>query len=82
MKKSVYRNFCLRLVGIALIEDKQDRDRRLNELMSCGYLWLDLTEKQVQQVKRILILNYPDKCKIHEPDENGYTVEFEYLSFK
>lgn len=82
MKKSAYMNFCLRLVGIALIEDKQDRDRRLNELMSCGYLWLDLTEKQAQQIKQILILNYPDKVKTHEPDENGYTVEFEYLRFK
>lgn len=82
MKKSDYMNFCLRLVGIGQIEDKQDRDRRLNELMSCGYLWLDLTEKQVKHVKQILISNFPDKCKIHEPDENGYTAEFEYLRFK
>lgn len=82
MKKSNFMNFCLQLVGIALIVDKDERDRRLNLLMSQGYLWLDLTDKQVDHVKHILIMNYPDKCKIHEPDENGFTMDFEYLRFK
>ena len=82
MKKSMYMNFCLQLVGIAQIEDIAERERRLNEFMSAGYLWLELTEKQAQHVKQILITNYPDKCKIHEPDAYGYTMEFRYLSFK
>lgn len=82
MKKSNYMNFCLQLVGIAQIEDKTDRERRLNEFMSAGYLWLDLTDKQAQQVKHILIENYPDKCKMHKPDENGFTMDFEYLRFR
>ena len=82
MKKSKYMNFCLQLIGIAQIIDKQEQERRLKELMSCGYLWLELTEQQAKQVKHILISNYPNKCKIHEPDENGFTMEFEYLRFK
>lgn len=34
MKKSMYMNFCLQLVGIAQIEDIAERERRLNEFMS------------------------------------------------
>lgn len=82
MKKSRYMNFCLQLTGIAQIEDRQERDRRLNEFMSAGFLWLELTEQQARQVKHILIENYHDKCKIHKPDENGFTMDFEYLRFK
>lgn len=82
MKKSDYMNFCLQLVGIAQIKDLEERERRLRLVMSQGYLWLELTDKQVEHVKQILIVNYPDKCKIHEPDEHGFTMDFEYLRFK
>lgn len=82
MKKSMFMNFCLQLVGIALITDIEDRKCRLNLLMSQGYLWLDLNDKQVDQVKQILLVNYPDMCKVHEPDEHGFTMDFEYLRFK
>ena len=64
-------------------QNEPARENNLKLFMSQGYLFLDLTDRQVDKMKAVLQANYPDKFIAYaKPDENGYTAEFEYLRFK
>ena len=82
MKRTLFTRMCECLIGIAHEpEPKKTADLKL--FMSQGYLFLDLTEIQTRQLKRILSAYYTDLYKVYtEPDENGFTSEFMYLRFK
>lgn len=81
MTTSVFKRMCDRLVEISRLNEPA-REQHLKLFMSQGYLFLDLTDMQVSKLKCVLRINYPDKCKIHEPDEHGFTMDFDYLRFK
>lgn len=80
MKRPMFSMLIYRLKEIA---KAPNRDALLNEIMSCGFLFLDLTDKQVEQLKNVLKFYYTDLYIVHaEPDEHGFTDEFMYLRFK
>ena len=82
MKTTVFKRMCECLTEISK-QNEPVREHNLKVFMSQGYLYLDLTDKQVNKLKDVLSANYPDKFVVYaEPDENGYTAEFEYLRFK
>ena len=73
---------CERLTQIAHY-DEPYRNDTLKVFMSQGYLFLELTNKQVEKLKALFKAEYPDKFVVYaEPDEHGFTAEFEYLCFK
>ena len=82
MKTMIFTHMCDCLKGIAQEpEPKRTADLRL--FMSQGYLFLDLTENQIRQLKQVLSYYFTDLYIVYkEPDENGYTAEFMYLRFK
>lgn len=83
MNKLAFNGFCQSLVNVGHIEDRKKRDIELSCIMSMGFIFLDLTELQVRHLQRILMAYFPEKYIVYkEPDENGYTAEFEYLRFK
>lgn len=83
MKKSAFNSFCQHLVNVAHIEEKKTREIELNALMSMGFVFLDLTDLQVKHLQRIFAAYFPEKYVVYaEPDEHGFTAEFEYLRFK
>lgn len=63
--------------------DENKRKIALQIFMQQGYLFLDLTDKQVSKLKAVLKGLYPDIYKeYNKPDGNGFTSEFMYLRFK
>lgn len=59
------------------------REQHLKIFMSQGYLFFELTEKQVNELKQVLKEHYPDKyIEYDKPDERGFVAEFECLRFK
>ena len=73
---------CDNLIEISKHSGEQ-KERELNLFMSQGYLFLDLTDKQVSKIKTVFKENYSDEYKeYNEPDEHGFTSEFRYLRFK
>lgn len=82
MTNGTFKGLCDYMHNIALM-NKPDRERRLNETMSAGYLFINLTDRQVREFKALLKRDFPDKyIEYPEPDSNGFTAEFEYLHFK
>ncbi len=73
---------CENLAEISKLNEPA-RENNLKLFMSQGYLFLDLTEKQIEKLKSVLAVNYPDKYVVYdEPDQHGFISEFEYLRFK
>ena len=63
--------------------EEPEREQNLNVFMSQGYLFLDLTNKQVDVIKNLFKTEYSDEyVEYNEPDEHGFTSEFRYLRFK
>lgn len=82
MMTTVFKRMCDCLTEISKLNEPV-RENNLKLFMSQGYLFLDLTDKQVNKLKDVLKSNYPDKYITYsEPDEHGFTAEFEYLRFK
>lgn len=82
MKANIFKQVLNNLTEISKLNEPA-RESHLNLFMSQGYLFLDLTDKQVSKLKECLVVNYPDKFITYEkPDEHGYTSEFHYLRFK
>ena len=82
MKKSMFESLCGNFKNIAIM-NKPERDKNLNDLMCAGYLFLDLTEKQINTLKELLKAKFPDIYKEYDtPDEYGCKAEFKYLRFK
>lgn len=82
MKTSLFKRMCENITEISKLDNEQ-REKHLQLFMSQGYLFLDLTDKQVDTLKTVLKTHYPDKYKIYDkPDSHGFTAEFEYLRFK
>lgn len=82
MTMTVFKRMCECLAEISKLNSPV-RENKLKLFMSQGYLFLDLTDKQVNKLKAVLKSNYPDRfIEYSEPDEHGFTAEFEYLRFK
>ena len=82
MTKSIFKQMCECLKGISQ-EQEPKKTADLNLFMPQGYLFLDLTEKQINQLKQVLSYYFTDLYIVYkEPDENGFTSEFMYLRFK
>lgn len=82
MTTTVFKRMCECLTEISK-QNEPVRENNLKLFMSQGYLFLDLTDKQVNKLKDVLRANYPDKFVDYtEPDEHGFTAKFEYLRFK
>lgn len=82
MLNTVFKRMCENMIEISKHTGEQ-RERELNLFMSQGYLFLDLTDKQVNKLKVVLKNNYPNEYKEYDkPDEHGFTSEFYYLRFK
>ena len=82
MTNATFKDLCTHMHNISLM-NRPDRERRLNETMSAGYLFITLTDRQVRELKALLKRDFPDKyIEYAEPDSNGFTAEFEYLRFK
>ena len=82
MLATVFKRMCECLTEISK-QNEPVRENNLKLFMSQGYLFLDLTDKQVDKLKGVLSANYPDKFVVYaEPDAHGFTAEFEYLRFK
>lgn len=82
MLTTVFKRMCECLTEISKLNEPV-RENKLKLFMSQGYLFLDLTDKQVDKLKGILKANFPDKFVVYaNPDEHGFTSEFEYLRFK
>lgn len=82
MKTKLFNKMCERLTQIAHY-DEPYRNDTLKVFMSQGYLFLDLTDKQVDKIRALFKSEYPDKfVEYEEPDEHGFTAAFEYLRFK
>lgn len=81
MTNAIFKTMCDNLCEISRLNEPA-RENSLKLFMSQGYLFLDLTDKQVNKLKAVLKENYPDKFKEHLPDEHNFTAEFEYLRFK
>lgn len=82
MMNNIFKRMCESLVEISRLNEPA-RENHLNLFMSQGYLFLDLTDRQVDKLKNVLKTNCPDKYKEYdEPDDHGYTAEFNYLRFK
>ena len=82
MKTMIFIQMCECLKGIAH-EPEPKRTADLELFMSQGYLFLDLTENQIRQLKQVLSYYFTDLYIVYkDPDENGYTSEFMYLRFK
>ena len=82
MTNGTFKGLCTFMHDISLLSNP-DRERRLNEILSAGYLYLSLTDRQVREFKALLKRDFPDKyVEYPEPDSHGFTAEFEYLRFK
>lgn len=82
MKINLFTRMCDNLIKISRLNEPA-REAHFKLFMSQGYLFLDLTDKQIANLKSILKLNYPDKYKEYAtPDEHGFTAEFGNLRFK
>lgn len=82
MLTSIFKRVCHNLQEISKM-DENNRQTNLQLFMSQGYLFLDLTDKQVDKLKTVLKDSYPDIYKeYNKPDNNGFTGEFMYLRFK
>ena len=82
MTTRLFKNMCNRLTVIAH-SPAPYRDNMLKVFMSKGYLFLELTDKQVEKLKALFKAEYPDKfIQYDEPNEHGFTAAFEYLRFK
>ena len=82
MMNNVFKTMCVNLVEISKLNEPE-RERHLNLFMSQGYLFLNLTDKQVYKLKELLKAKYSDLyIQYSKPDENGFTSEFMYLRFK
>ena len=82
MMTTVFKRMCENLTEISKLNEPA-RENNLKLFMSQGYLFLDLTDRQVNKLKAVLQANYPDKFIVYaNPDEHGFTSEFEYLRFK
>lgn len=82
MVTNLFKRMCDNLIEISRLNEPA-RENYLKLFMSQGYLFLDLTDKQVANLKNILKVNYPDKYKEYaKPDEHGFVAEFDYLRFK
>ena len=82
MTNSIFRQMCVRLSEISELPENE-KEKELKLFMSQGYLFLDLTEKQIYKLKELLKAKYTDLyIQYSKPDENGFTSEFMYLRFK
>lgn len=81
MKAREFKCFRKNLTEISRLP-KDRRDAHMKILMSAGFLWLSLTDKQVDIIKEQLLNEFPDECNVHEADERGFTMDFRYISFK
>lgn len=82
MLRGKFNLMCAFFATIASKAEPQ-RTKELNEFMSMGFMFLELTDKQAKQLKSVLKKAFPDKyIEYAEPDEHGFTAEFEYLRFK
>ena len=59
MMNNVFKTMCVNLVEISKLNEPE-RERHLNLFMSQGYLFLNLTDKQVYKLKELLKAKYPD----------------------
>lgn len=82
MKTNIFKRVCENLTEIAHMPTPA-RDKHLDLFMSQGYLFLDLTDKQVTTLKVLFKREYPNIYReFPEPDDHGFTAEFKYLLFK
>lgn len=82
MKTREFNLLCECFANISKMNDDA-REIHFKCVMSKGYLFLDMTEKQVRKIKNVLQATFPEKFRYYDkPDEHGYTAEFEYLKFK
>ena len=82
MKVSLFKRMCNELITISKTVDPE-RSTRLKVFMCQGYLFLSLTDNQVEALKKLLAEYYPNEYKVYdEPDEYGNTSAFYYLRFK
>ena len=82
MTNTIFKTMCRNLIEISKLENEQ-RERNFDLFMSQGYLFLELTDKQVSKIKEVLKEYYPDKfIEYDKPDEHGFTSEIAYLRFK
>ena len=82
MTTKLFKNMCDCLTEIAHY-DEPIRNDTLKVFMSQVYLFLELTNKQVEKLKALFKAEYPDKfIEYGEPDEHAFTAAFEYLRFK
>ena len=80
MKNNIFNAMCDDLMRIAIAPN---RDELLNVFMSQGYLFINLTDKQVDKLRVLFAACYPDIYEVFdEPDEHGFTAQFKYLLFK
>ena len=82
MTTKLFNRMCERLTQIAHYNEPY-REDTLNVFMSQGFLFLELTNKQVDKIKNVFKTHFPDIYKEYPtPDEHGFTSEFKYLRFK
>lgn len=81
MKAREFKQFRENLTEISRMPE-DIRDAHMKILMSAGFLWLELTDKQVDIIKEQLLKDFPDECIVHEADEHGFTMDFRYIRFK
>lgn len=82
MTNATFKDMCSFMHAVSTM-DEPKREQRLKEIMSAGYLFISLTDRQVIKFKALLKRDFPDKfIEYPEPDPHGFTAEFEYLRFK
>lgn len=82
MTNNVFKRMCDNLIEISKLNEHA-KENHLKLFMSQGYLFLNLTDKQVEKLKNVLKAYFTDKYKeYNKPDEHGFIAEFEYLRFK
>lgn len=59
MTNSIFRQMCVCLSEISELPENE-REKKLKLFMSQGYLFLNLTEKQVYKLKELLKAKYTD----------------------
>lgn len=82
MKRTYFNSVVWSLIQISKMNEPA-RTNHLDLFMSQGYIFLDLTEKQIAEIKTLFKTHFSDIYKeYHEPDEHGFIAEFKYLRFK
>lgn len=82
MKRMYFNNVVWSLIQISKMNEPA-RTKHLDLYMTQGYIFLELTNKQAEEIKNVFKAHFPDIYKEYPtPDEHGFTSEFKYLRFK